>query len=140
MSSGPTACTSGTRSWTVGGGSLYESCVTQAAWESLDLFRYKATVIWRRGMAHPFIKRMDDLDRDTKNTMIQLVWSALPDPAVMTVLMQCAPGERPVSVPEVVVGPKVDAEARKAQRLMADLQFGGLQRHPDSGKVEPTLR
>jgi len=41
---------------------------------------------------------------------------------------------------EVIVRPKVEPEWQQAQQHMAELQFGGLQRFPDSGKVEPTLR
>jgi hypothetical protein len=85
-------------------------------------------------------KRLQPEARHKENAAIQLVWSVLPDPAVMTVLMQCAPGERLVSVPEVVIAPKMDSEARKAQRQMADLQLGGLQRQPNSGKMKPTIR
>jgi hypothetical protein len=137
---GPKAFAGRSSSWLVGEGSLSESAVTQAEWEPASIFRFNATNVWRRGMAFEILKRMDDQDSDTKNAVIKLVWSALPDPAVMTVLMFYAPGDRPISIPDTTPEPKIESRAAQNQRAMIEYQFGGLQRYPDSGKVEPTVR
>jgi hypothetical protein len=138
---GPKAFAGRSSSWLVGEGSLSESAVTQAEWEPASIFRFNATNIWRRGMAFEILKRMDSLDRDMKNAVIKLVWAALPNPAVISVLMAYAPGDRPVSIPDTTPEPKVMSEAEKRSRAMIAHQFGGFQWSRDSGpKAEPKVR
>jgi hypothetical protein len=129
-----------TSSWLVGEGSLCESSVAQADWEPEAVFRYDATCVWRRSMAFELLKRMDDLDRDTKNAVIKLVWAALPNPSVISVLMSYAPGERPVSIPDTTPAPKVLSDAALRSRAMIAHQFGGFSWARKEEKVEPQVR
>lgn len=137
---GPNAFAGRSSSWKVGDGSLRECCVIQAAWEPLEILRYDATNIWRRGMAFEILKRMVHLDRDTKNAVIRLLWTALPNPSVIAVLMSYAPGERPVSIPDTTPAPKVLSEAAQRSRAMIEYQFGGLRAPYMSEKVELKVR